>query len=281
MRRIASAFAIGMIAVMLLPLAPRPGAAAEGVRQGWWTTGAAGGVLPGTVLGPDVPSDGLLVQGGASDSSPAAFAALAVPVAAKEPRTLVVHATTSSLSVSGSTIKACRLTSATFDPAQGGDISEAPDYDCTDPITASAGADGITYAFDVRRLVLDGVVAVALVPGTSTTRVVLAKPGDDVLLYAQPEATAPVASRERPSTPSPATAVRRNPLVQNRSESVATPAARPAADSFARTAPVVPAAAVLGAAALPDANPAAVLLVALVLAVAGTFWLRAGRSVPG
>lgn len=274
MRRIlAPTLAMGTLVGLVFLAPPGARAASDGLQQGWWTALSAGGVVPGAVAGPDVPPDGLLVQGGTADSSSTAFAAIAVPVARGQARTLVVHAAAASFTISGSTIKACRLESPSFRPAQGGDIGDAPAYDCAGATTATAGADGITYSFDAQPLIADGIAAVALLPGSPTTRVVLARPGEDVLLYAEPWAEAPQPPAE---TPSAATVV---------SDAAPNPAARPSGGPAPETpgtpsarAVPVPAAAVLSAAALPDANPVAVLLVVLILAVAGTFWLRAGRA---
>jgi hypothetical protein len=163
------------------------------------------------VTGPDVPSDGLLTQGGASDDAPTAVAALAIHVPdGAEVQTLTIHATSSLAVTPGSVVKACPLRSADFAPAQGGPLSQAPSYECTKAVVASAGADGVTYSFAATRLIANGMVAVALVPGSPATRVVLANPGDDVLGVTRHETPEPpiaptVASYERAGTPATST----------------------------------------------------------------------------
>lgn len=263
-----------VVAALVAFAAPTAGAD-QGLRQGWWTATNPGGLLPGNVTGPDVPADGLLVQGGATDEAPLAVAALAVPVPeGADVRTLIVHAASTVAVVPGSTIKACPLRSGEFAPAQGGPLSEAPEYDCTNAADAPVGADGVTFAFATEGLITDRTVAIALVPGTPTTRVALAKPGGDVLLMATPRApvgpSAPVAATAPPSGYEPPAALGAglsgegtDPESSTRAApSTSTPAH--AVSSFIPDAP-------------PEIEPLAALGVVLLIAAMAFAWARAGR----
>jgi hypothetical protein len=183
--------------------------------QGWWTAGipVVGVPLPAP---PDVPADGLLVQGGADAASPTAYAALVFQLetstVARGQLTLNVSA--SSAAVPGSQLQLCPLTTTLFSPEQGGAWADAPAYSCATQIAGTASQDGHSYRFAVEGLVVDGVLAVAVVPTAPTDRVVLAHPGADALSTvvavptAGPGTTGPSSPGSSPwtdATPRPAT----------------------------------------------------------------------------
>lgn len=190
-----------LLAVLVLAAAawfvPAPSATAVApARQGWWKVP---GPLDGLGLGPltglgapdtaDVPEGGLLVAGGASTGQPDAVAALAFPLgggAVTGPLRLVPDP--AAASVPGSALMACPLDRPEFSPADGGPMAEAPPYDCFGGVAATVEGSG-AYLFDVALIVRDGTVAVAIVPTTSTGRVVFSAPGDDALPVSAPAST--------------------------------------------------------------------------------------------
>src|ERR1017187_2829247 len=110
--------ALGSVAITVVAVAgfsPSAGAASP-AQQGWWTvanSGPAPGGLPG--LAPpapaDVPSNGLLIEGGAAAASPIAFAALVYPLptgATVGPLTLSVAP--NSGAAPATTLQVCPLT---------------------------------------------------------------------------------------------------------------------------------------------------------------------------
>jgi hypothetical protein len=165
MRRLLLALAVTGV------LAFAPAASAEApVTQAWWWSGSAIPSAP-----PDVPADGLLVQGG--PSAPTAYAAVRFEV----PGTATVGALTLHLSgtaTPNSALKLCRI-EATFEPVQGGDLAKAPAYDCRDTATGAVQSDRVTV--DASQFVDDGVVMIALLPVGAADRMVFAKPGTDAL----------------------------------------------------------------------------------------------------
>ena len=212
--------------LLILPLwAPAAGAAAP-LRQGWWTVtnlsrvDTAGGPLPGaeTPPPPDVPEDGLLVQGGPDDSSelaggiggPSAFAALLYEVPLGEAAdTLVLMLSEDATSTPLAPLRACPLT-GTFQPAQAGPMSDAPAFDCTAEIVAEPTADGTRYEWPVAALESNGVVAVAILAVGSDDRVVFSGP-DDGSLVTVPATTAAAPEVAAPEVAAPAAPPRRFP----------------------------------------------------------------------
>jgi hypothetical protein len=270
--------ALPTVCVALFLIAPRA-AAQEAARQGWWTVTNIGGAIPGTATAPDVPPDGLLIQGGGeSDTAPTAVAALAIPApGGADVQTVVVHATSSTAVTPGSVIKACPLRSADFTPAQGGPISEAPAYDCANAKVASVGADGVTYSFAATGLTANGLVAVALVPGSPVTRVVLAKPGPDALGVARHGTS--VTAAPAPNPPPPLAASWVAPFQSLEPSAAPAPAPSKAADTAAGSPS--PALASYALPGTPATNTFAVLAVAALLAGAAYAWRKsAAQSAP-
>ena len=285
--------------VALVGLAPGAGAEAA-TAQGWWTAANPGGTPVAPPAPPDVPADGLLVQGGSSDASPTAYAALVYDVpagASVGPLTLAVAA--GSGSTPAATPRACPLTSS-FTPAQGGPMAGAPAYDCAKKATGKPSSSSDKYEFDVSAFVADGILAVAIVPGSATDRVVFTKPAADSLPVTQAAESAPAsdvgssdtgAGTGDAATPVPAGT---GSATLPADTATATPAAS-AAESQARSAVAAPAAGSTPAAR--SAAPAAVqasatgghggakpALIGLGLGgvlIAIMLWSYAGRSAAG
>ena len=153
---------------------------------------------------PDVPADGLYVQGGAGD--PMAVSALVYEVPSDQ------TAGKLKLAIAGTppaalSVQACALApgAESFKPAQDGAWSDTPKYDCAKPVPGTS--DGSNVTFDVASLAAGGRVAIAIVPTMATDRVAFAKPTDSSL------ATTPSSTGGSPNpaaaalaAPSPATA---------------------------------------------------------------------------
>src|SRR5436190_18771812 len=195
LRGLAAAWAVAILVV--LPLIPA--GADEPFQQGWWSatnTGTAPAQAP-----PDVPSDGLLVQGGAH--GPSAFAAVIYPVSdGATVGKLTLTVSRPSATTPSAALEVCPLASTSIVPDQGGPMSEAPTYDCKTKVTAGPDKSGSTYSFQVAGLVAQGALAVAIVPPSPTTRVVFSKPGASSLTVSAPPAAS--SSADDFSSPAPA-----------------------------------------------------------------------------
>ena len=163
-KRIAVTVAV-MFAALGLWAAPTGAAAPR--QQGWWSASP--------VARPDVPEDGLLVEGGAT--SPASFAALVYDVSSNATvGKLKLAVAPSSATIPNVTLQLCPLAEPAIEPAQGGAMADAPEFDCATNVTAQPGSDGTTYEFDVASLLGNGVLAVAIMGTTPADRVVLSAP---------------------------------------------------------------------------------------------------------
>jgi len=152
-----------------------PAASAEAPDQsGWWTSAPV-------AVAPDAPSDGLVVQGGQDTNQPTSFAAVSYALSGATAEKLKLTVASGSASTPSATLALCPLSTSGFSPAQGGSSSDAPKFDCTNKVTAAPSSDGTTYTFDVASLVRSEALAVAIVPTTSTDRVVFQKPDDSSL----------------------------------------------------------------------------------------------------
>jgi hypothetical protein len=282
-----------LVAPLLLgPLLTHPTSAAgaqEGSRQGWWTAAGVGGLLPGSAVGPDVPSDGLLVQGGLRDDAPVAIAALAVPVdAGADVRTITISAVATGANLPGSVLLACPLAAPDFAAAQGGPIAEAPAHDCTGAEAATAGADGVSYTFDARPLVAGDAVALAIAPGSPATRVALTGAAGATVRSAAPRPATPPSTT--PPTAGPRPVVAPATGATGGGAPIGRPAAVPVAPAAGLVAPapvVAPGATAVaptpfrpagfGVAVPPAANRLAILVLVAALGAASYAWTRAGR----
>lgn len=268
------------------------------VAQGWWTVANQNDSLPVTPpdlpvsTAPDVPTGGLLVQGGATEDAPSAYAALVYDLdEGLAPGKLVLPVAPASASTPQATLRLCRLADSSLSPQQGGSMAGAPKYDCAGAVTAGPSSDGTSYTFDAGKLADGSTLAVAILPSMATDRVVLDRPGSSSLTTTTTAASgsaAPPAFED--SAPAPAAdaggGVAEPPPLQ--SGGTAEVPALPAAD--------VPGPAVASPAAAPAAQqPVALapasstsstdghhtrtgLLLAAALAVAATLWATAGNA---
>lgn len=279
--------ALGVTALLMVAgaaVAP-PARAVKPSAQGWWRASLnLLGVDLTAIIDPstvDVPSDGLLVMGGQNATQPQAIAAVTYPVSGDVagPLRLLPHAATAT--VPGSGAMACPLDNPTFKPAQGGIITDAPKYDCLGAVTATVDANG-AYVFDVTTLVRGDVVAVAILPTTTTSRIVFAAPADDSLpvkllgpgTAAAPAAPGPLAVAGTAGVLGASTAAGPG---QVKGMTITAPSAAPAASAAGPTA-VAPAAAIGATSSSPERGSAgrAFALLAAAL-VAGLAWVMAGR----
>ncbi|MDT7539346.1 MAG: hypothetical protein QOI82_2931 [Actinomycetota bacterium] len=153
--------------------------------QAWWNAANMGLAQPPDP--PDVPPDGLLLQGGLS--GPSAYAALSF--------TLPVDATAAALTldVASTATQATAVQACPAKPGwkavQGGPLADAPTYDCARSVAAALSADGKQLLFrDVLGLATsDGALSIALIPGDSD-RVALAKPTATALTVQEAGTTA-------------------------------------------------------------------------------------------
>jgi hypothetical protein len=257
-----------------------PAAAAPPARQGWWRASVEVlGVDLTALLDPssvDVPSDGLLVAGGSSPGEPQAYAAVAYDLAGATltgPLRLAPHPTAAS--VPGSTAVACPLDDAAFAPAQGGRADEGPGYDCLGSVPGTVAEDG-AYLFDLSTLQRGDSVAVAILPGTNTSRIVFAAPGDESLpLAAAIAPAAPAVPAAPASAPASVSPVVGGDLVSAPAADVpSSPAAVPA-ETDDGPAPAGFATPIPSGSGRGSAGRAYVLLA--LAAVAGVAWTFAGR----
>ena len=194
--RIALLCTIGVVSILIA----LPAFAEAPAQQGWWTA-TNPGTVPGLGIGfpvaapPDVPSNGLLIEGGASPSSPVAYAALIyqVPVGSAVGALTLDVASGSATTPSG-TLELCPLVQPTLVPDQGGPMSDAPAYNCSGSVTGNPASSGASYGFNVSPLVSDGVLAVAILPTSSAERVVFDQPEAGSLATSTPVATVPSSS---------------------------------------------------------------------------------------
>jgi hypothetical protein len=157
------------------------------------------------VTNPDVPPDGLLVQGDGT-ATPVAIAALAY----KLPSRMVAHSLTLAIDASSapvaqaasSKLEVCPLTSPKFTPAQGGAFEDAPKYNCKNHVIATP-TKSATYNFSIGSLHLASPFGVAVVPTATASRVVLDEPTGKSLVTAK-AAAKKAAGPTSTSTSSPA-----------------------------------------------------------------------------
>ncbi|MBV8982105.1 MAG: hypothetical protein JO086_14475 [Acidimicrobiia bacterium] len=262
--------------------------------QGWWKVGlpiadtGIGGL--GNLKDPqaaDVPDGGLLVQGGPTVAQPAAYAALSFDLgtaAVSGPLRLVPAPTT--VSVPGSKLIACSLNDASFKPADGGAIADAPPYSCSSAVPATVDGSG-TYVFDIAGLRRGDSLAVAIIPTSPTDRVVFSRPSANALPVTEsPGDATPDASAQ----PSPDAALS-TPGLDSSSTPVLTPSIGGLAtvgDAPLNPSPVPASAGTSAPGVLPTAQPAAEThssssdyapyLVAGLVVLAAVLWLGAGQA---
>ena len=146
---------------------------ASSVEQGWWAATNPGAPVPALTSQPDVPSDGLEVQGPATH--PASIAAVSFTFNQNASATfLTLQVAPNSITAPNTAIEACPLTSH-LKPEQGGPIADAPTFDCSLAAPGTAISSSTSWKFDLSSMSNNGAVAVALVPTGQTDRVVFSK----------------------------------------------------------------------------------------------------------
>lgn len=264
----------------LLLLAHAPASAVTSTQSGWWTDAPL-------AAAPDVPDDGLLLQGGATVDEPAAYGAVSFTLAVdEEPGDLTLVVAADSATTPNASIAVCPLTEA-FAPAHGAALADAPSFDCSDGVGASRADDGRTFTVDASGLARDGAIAVALLPTAFTDRIVLEAPTGASLSTTTSSAPAPPTSpvgRTGAARPSPS----RPTVGATPAPASTSPPAGPTAPT-PTTAPVTPAeyVPVETADARPaDARPAdggsserGLAFLSLVV-VTGGLWLFGGAARP-
>jgi hypothetical protein len=187
---------IGVVSILIA----LPAFAEAPAQQGWWIA-TNPGTVPGLGIGfpavapPDVPSNGLLVEGGASASSPVAYAGLIyqVPVGSAV-GALTLDVASGSATTPDGTLELCQLVQPTLVPDEGGPMSDAPPYNCSKSVIGNPASSGAFYEFNVAPLVADGVLAVAILPTSSAERVVFDQPEAGSLAASAPAVTVPSGS---------------------------------------------------------------------------------------
>jgi hypothetical protein len=287
---VATAAAVGVV--------PNVARADGPLQQGWWTVTNPGGlpVNPSTVNA-DVPADGLLVQAGpVNPTSPCGCTALAGLVFELSDGTTATDLTLKVAPNSGTTpvatLELCTLVNPTLDAEQGGALGDAPDYDCTHKATAALSSGGSSFTFHVASLVSAGILAVAVLPGDSTSRVVLSKPGNSSLATAasvpssgfSPSPTPTSSSGAGSGSSSGGGSSVSQPSVPNLPQQPAVggtdagqaPVVAPSPVPSATALAVAPVAAATGAG--NGSTPVAVLILLGGLVLAATLWSLAGRG---
>lgn len=186
-----TAFGIGSVMLLASALIGGPAGAEAPVAQGWWESSPAG--LPAVAA--DVPAHGLLVEGsttstsGSADRLPYAFAALVYPVPTGETAMILTLGVASpSATTPGSVLQLCPVAGGSIAAQQGGPMADAPAFSCRLSVSSGPSSNGATYSFPVSSLVIDGRLAVAILPTAPSDRVVLAQPQNGSLTFAAPTA---------------------------------------------------------------------------------------------
>jgi hypothetical protein len=270
-------------------LCAAPAVALAPVAYGWWSTTNSGQAPAGVPLAapvpPDVPSNGMLIEGGAQRSAPTAFGAVRYVVpAGQTPSTLSVSVASGSASTPSTVLEACPLVDPAFVPVEDGPMSQAPAYDCSRGVTASPSAQGTGYSFAVSGLVAGGELAVAIVPTAATDRVVLDEPGAASLALSGPPPSstrpAPSAAGSGPLLPLDIVAALSGVATPPAANGPPPSASKAPAGAGAPAARARPAPTVLGSSApigIAPLHPQLVVLAVLGALAAAAMWLWAGR----
>jgi hypothetical protein len=194
MRRVLAALAGTAVASLgVLGLGGGSAVADSPTDQGWWWVANQGDPAPAPPTPPDVPADGLLVQGG--QTSPSAYAGLIYELpkgASADSLTLKVATSGPNGNAVGTvpnaTLELCPLTKPNLATEQGGPMADAPAYKCAQKVDAGPSSDGLSYTFkNLSALTTpDGYLAVAITPTAATDRVVLSKPDASSLTVTAP-----------------------------------------------------------------------------------------------
>jgi hypothetical protein len=273
-------------ATVAVLLAPSPSFAVTAVQSGWWTSAPL-------AAAPDVPADGMLLQGGPALEQPAAYGAVTFMLDEDEqPGDLTLAVATGSATTPNASMTVCPLTSD-LAPAQGGAAADGPTFDCASNAVAERSDDGSTFVVDVAAFAEDGVVAVALLPTTITDRIVLQAPAATSLATSRSSsaststgtAGSPIATGGASSgsgtpsaTPSP---VPRSPLPSPSPAAPAAPAA-PRSPTPTTAAPGAVPRPIATAAPGDDggSGPNRTLAFVALVALMGALWIVAGAPQP-
>ena len=178
-RLLAAGFLTWTVSALAIGLTSVPAAADAPRDQGWWT------VTNPIPAPPDVPTRGLLVQGGGGGGPTAIAAVLYELGPGTTAGTLTLTIAPNSATTPSTTLQLCSLLQPINHPDQGGPMSDAPPYDCSHKVTAAPASDGKGYQFDAAGLVSNGLVAVAILPTGPVDRVVLSAPDANSLATQQ------------------------------------------------------------------------------------------------
>jgi hypothetical protein len=287
----------GCIAVAAVGgVAPTLARADGPTQQGWWTITNPGGLPlnPADING-DVPSDGLLVQAGpVNPTSPCGCTALAGLIYELADNTtatdLTLKVAPNSATTPVASLELCPLVNATLNAEQGGALGDAPDYDCKQKTTGSLDANGTSVTFHVGPLVSDGILAVAIVPGDSTSRVVFSKPSTSSLATAPsspssgfsppPVPSSSAASTDTSSSDGGATVSQPSlpSLPQQTDVGSADTGQAPVIAPSASATPLAAAPAAASTSTDKGSAPIAILILLAGLVVAAALWSLAGRG---
>jgi hypothetical protein len=290
-------WALGLAVVGLAPMVARADAPTE---QGWWTVANPGGLplSPADATAADVPADGLLVQSGPiNPTSPCNCTALAAVIYELKDGTTATDFTLKVAPNSGTTpvatLELCPLVNAGLHSEQGGPLGDAPDYDCKHHESAALGAGDSSFTFHVGSLVSDGILAVAIIPGDSTSRVVLSKPNSSSLATTESTSSGPAFPAPSISAPSttdsgsaPVTggAAAQQPSVPSLPQQSSVGGSDPGQTPVIAPSPAATAVATTPVAATSSTDkgstPIAILIIVAGIAVASALWAVAGRG-PG
>jgi hypothetical protein len=275
-----------LLALVTMPFMSVPALATAPRDQGWWTSTNP---LPAP---PDVPTTGLLIQGG--PNAPSAFAALLYELdPGVTASTLTLTVAPNSLTTPTAAVELCGLMTPIVHADQGGPMSDAPAYNCGKNVIATPDSSGKSYKFDVSGMVTDNLVAVALLPNSPVERVVLSAPDGNSLATQQTAGAGASSSADtgaafatsEPSVGLPSDVPASSPLAAS---ALAGDAALPSVGAGPSSSPAAAAgpagASNLGGAFVPAASStptkATPLLVVLFVAAAvgcAALWFYAGR----
>jgi hypothetical protein len=161
-------------AATALGLHPAPASASEPARTGWWSSANTGPVQAPPP--PDVPDDGLYVQGGPPGSAPTAFSAVLYEIATDEAATKLTLKLAGSSSSPNLAVQACPIPSGDFASGPNQPATAAPAYDANHCVAGEADAASASVAFKLSSITAEGKLALAIVPVGPTDRAAFAKP---------------------------------------------------------------------------------------------------------
>ena len=287
MRRLAAAFAVGLVAT--LAAGSRPAAAAAPTAMGWWWEAEQGAPVPPP---PTVPAGGFMVGG--DPSGPNAVAALRFQLADDDSAPILTLGIADNGNVNGAsdTIVAC-LSASPWKPAAPGNWSDKPAPRCDKFAKGTLSGDGKTVAFALSPLVAAGgtTLDVVLTPAAganfeltfnapseaslATTKV----PSDSSSDFASATDTSPAFDSGTADSPSPDLSSDASSLLTSPYSATQPPPVDPsqtvafnptAAASQARGAGSPP----------PSTRRTPAIAVLLLLAVAGVAWASGRAQVP-